>query len=165
MMDTVISVLLWTGAIGCGLLGGLFFAFSVFIMSALGRIAPASGIAAMNAINRVILRSLFMPLFWATTLAALALGGIATMHWDRPGSAAMLVGGAAHVLGMFVCTVALNVPLNNALAAVDRAGEAALPVWQRYLRDWTRWNHVRTLGCTVASAMFVLALVERAASV
>ncbi|SFL30677.1 anthrone oxygenase family protein [Lysobacter sp. cf310] len=162
-MDTVISVLLWIGAIGCGLLGGLFFAFSVFIMTALGSIAPSAGIAAMNAINRVILRSLFMPVFWLTTLAGLALAGIALVHANTPGALAMLIGGAAHVLGMFVCTVVFNVPLNNALAAVDQAGEAAPPVWQRYLRDWTRWNHLRTLACTLASAMFVLALVQRAA--
>jgi uncharacterized membrane protein len=163
MMDTVITALLWFGAIGCGLLGGLFFAFSVFVMTALGSIAPASGIAAMNAINRVILRSLFMPVFWLTTLASLFLAGIGIVHGDEPGATAILIGGAAHFLGMFVCTVAFNVPLNNALAAVDHASEVALPVWQRYLRDWTRWNHVRTVGCTVVSAMFVLALVERAA--
>ena len=162
MMDTAISILLWIGAIGCGLLGGLFFAFSFFVMDALGSIAPSAGIAAMNAINRVILRSLFMPVFWATTLAALILAGVAIAHWDAPGATAMLIGGVSHFLGMFVCTVALNVPLNNALAAVDPAGETALPVWQRYLRDWTRWNHVRTLGCSAASAMFVLALLERA---
>ncbi|KRD75782.1 anthrone oxygenase family protein [Lysobacter sp. Root983] len=162
-MDTVICVLLWIGAIGCGLLGGLFFAFSVFIMSALGSIAPDAGIAAMNAINRVILRSLFMPVFWLTTFAGLALAGIGIVHASAPGALAMLVGGVAHVLGMFVCTVAFNVPLNNALAAVDQGGEATLPVWQRYLRDWTRGNHVRTLACTLASALFVLALLQRAA--
>lgn len=165
MMHTVIAVLLWFGAIGCGLLGGVFFAFSVFVMTALGSIAPASGIAAMNAINRVILRSLFMPVFWLSTLASLMLAGIGIVHSSEPGALAMLIGGATHFLGMFVCTVALNVPLNNALAAVDPAGEAALPVWQRYLRDWTRWNHVRTVACTLASAMFVLALVARAAPV
>ncbi|UHQ23994.1 DUF1772 domain-containing protein [Lysobacter sp. 5GHs7-4] len=161
-MDTAITASLWIGAIGCGLLGGVFFAFSSFIMRALAAIAPAAGIAAMNAINRVILRSWFMPLFWITTLAGLILAGIAMARWDAPGAAAMLLGGAVHFVGMFVCTVALNVPLNNALAAVDSAGDAALPVWQRYRRDWTRWNHVRTLACAVASASFVLALLQRA---
>jgi uncharacterized membrane protein len=53
--------LLWFSAIGCGLLAGVYFAFSTFIMTALGRIGQAQGIAAMNAINVEIVQSLFMP--------------------------------------------------------------------------------------------------------
>jgi hypothetical protein len=37
-MQPVITGLLWFSAIGCGLLAGLYFAFSTFIMTALGRI-------------------------------------------------------------------------------------------------------------------------------
>ncbi|XIA62827.1 hypothetical protein ACFIOY_25830 [Bradyrhizobium sp. TZ2] len=36
MMQTFITGLLWFSAIGCGLLAGLYFAFSTFIMTALG---------------------------------------------------------------------------------------------------------------------------------
>ena len=57
--------------IGCGLIAGLYFAFSAFIMTALGRIGQAAGITAMNAINAVIVQSLFMPLFLGTTVASL----------------------------------------------------------------------------------------------
>jgi uncharacterized membrane protein len=38
-------------ALGCGLIAGVFFAFSVFVMSALARLQPAQGIAAMQSIN------------------------------------------------------------------------------------------------------------------
>ena len=38
MQQLVIPGLLWFCAIGCGLLGGLYFAFSTFIMTSLGRI-------------------------------------------------------------------------------------------------------------------------------
>jgi len=160
MIDLSITVLLWFSAIGCGLIGGLYFAFSAFVMRALGRIEAASGIAAMNAINETILRSLFMPLFWGTTLASTALVVIALI--DGPtGATAMFLGGIVYVVGMFVCTVVFNVPLNNALAAVGSNSGTAASVWQRYLDEWTRWNHVRTIACTVASAAFVLALIER----
>ncbi|HEX7804347.1 MAG TPA: anthrone oxygenase family protein [Pseudoxanthomonas sp.] len=157
-----LTVLLWFSALGCGVLAGLFFAFSAFIMRALGRLPPAAGIAAMNAINDAILRSLFMPLFLGTTLSAAALAVIAALRWEQPGAAAMFSGGVIHVVGMFACTMFIEVPQNNALQRVDPDSEAALPIWRRYLTRWTAWNHVRTLACTAACALFVAALVARA---
>jgi uncharacterized membrane protein len=62
---------------------------------------------------------------------------------------------------MFVCTMIANVPLNNALAAVDPSSSDATPVWMGYLRDWTFWNHIRTFSATVACALFVAALAAR----
>lgn len=152
--------LLWFAAVGCALMGGVYFAFSAFIMTAFRRIAPASGIAAMTAINDVILRSLFMPLFFATTLAALILIGVGVFRWSEPGAPAMVVGGVIHVVGMLVVTMASNVPLNNELAAVAADGRGAHGVWSRYLVTWTRWNHVRTIASTAAAAAFIVALGE-----
>ncbi|WP_368562879.1 DUF1772 domain-containing protein [Pseudoxanthomonas sp. UTMC 1351] len=153
-------MLLWFNAIGCGLMAGLFFAFSTFIMKASGRIAPAAGIAAMNSINEVILRSLFMPLFWSTTVASAVLAVFAVAVWDEAGAKAVLAGGVVYLIGMFVCTLAIEVPLNNQLkSAAD--SDSALPMWQRYLARWTQWNHVRTVSCTLSCALFIWALVER----
>ena len=157
-----LSALLWFSAIGCGLLAGVFFAFSAFIMGALGRLPTAAGITAMNAINVAILRSLFMPVFLGTTLSSGLLAAIALFGWQEPGAGAMFCGGAIHVLGMFACTMFIEVPQNNALQRVDPDGEAALPIWQRYLIRWTAWNHVRALACIAACALFVVALVARA---
>jgi len=158
MTELVTSGLLWFRAIGCGLLAGLYFAFSAFIMTALGRIDQAHGISAMNAINSTILRSPFMPLFFGTTLASLALAGIALFRWGEPGAAAMLAAGLIYVPGMFLCTMLFNVPLNNTLATVDPARAADASVWARYLNRWTLWNHVRTIASTAACALFIAAL-------
>ncbi len=73
MRQVLTSGLLWFSALGCGLMAGVYFAFSTFIMTALGRLDQAAGIAAMNAINVDIVRSLFMPLFLGTTVAGAAL--------------------------------------------------------------------------------------------
>ena len=158
MLQAVVTGLLWFAAIGCGLLAGLYFAFSTFIMTALGRIGQVSGIMAMNAINAVIVQSLFMPLFLGTTLASLLLAIAGVVRWSEPGATAMLAGGALYVLGMFVCTVVFNVPLNNALAAADPASAEAASLWARYLTDWTLWNHVRTVSSTLACALFIWAI-------
>ena len=162
MVQPLVTALLWFAAIGCGLLGGLYYAFSAFIMSSFGRIEQSAGVSAMNAINTVILKSSFMPLFLGTTLASLLLAIFGVLRWSEPGAAALVAGGIVYVLGMFVVTMAFNVPLNNALAAVDPAGAAAGEVWARYLKDWTLWNHVRTVASTLASGLFIAALLARA---
>jgi uncharacterized membrane protein len=163
-MEIVTTALLWFAAIGCGLIGGLYFAFSTFIMQALGGIPEPAGIAAMQSINRVILRSLFMPVFFGTTVAGLVLALLALFQMAAPGSIAMLAGGVLYVVAMFVVTMAFNVPLNNALDAVHGGSPEGSTVWARYRREWTVWNHVRTVGSLAASALFVYALVARAAA-
>lgn len=160
-MKQLVTVLLWFSVIGCGMMAGLYFAFSAFIMGALERIPQAHGVSAMQSINAVILKSWFMPLFWGTTFACLALVVIAALRWGEAGATAMAIGGVIYVVGMFGCTLFLNVPLNNALDAVQPAGAEAASVWARYLKDWTLWNHVRTVASAVASGLFILALVER----
>jgi uncharacterized membrane protein len=156
-----ITYTLWFGAIGCGLLAGVYFAFSAFIMTALGRIEQVQGVSAMNSISSTILGSWFMPFFYGTTLASLILviGGL--VRKGGPGAMAMLAGGLIYVAGMFLCTIIFNVPLNNALAAVDPASVAAASVWARYLKDWTFWNHVRTISSIASSALYIAAIAAK----
>jgi uncharacterized membrane protein len=161
MGQLLTTVLLWFSAIGCGLLAGLYFAFSTFIMTALGRIGQAQGIAAMNAINADIQRSLFMPIFLGTTLTSAVLAVMAGFRWGQPGATAMLVGGVVYVAGMFIVTMVFNVPLNNALAATDPSSAQATSVWADYLTQWTLWNHVRTAASTMACAFFIAAIAAR----
>jgi uncharacterized membrane protein len=151
--------LLWFCAIGCGLLAGTYFAFSTFIMTALGRIEPFHSISAMKSINSTILRSLFMPLFFGTTVASAVLAIIGLSHRGQPGGTAMVAGGLIYVVGMFVCTVFFNVPLNNALGSA--AGEAGASIWARYLKEWTMWNHVRTISSATACALYIRAIASQ----
>ena len=148
----MLELLLWFCALGCALLGGLYFAFSAFIMTALAQIGPA-GIAAMNSINAVILRSWFMPFFIGTTLACAVLAVAGVLSAGDPRRLFMAGGGILYVAGMFGVTMFFNVPLNNALAT------AGPETWPRYLATWTRWNHVRTLASMGAAALFIAALV------
>lgn len=151
MTDMLIDILLWFCALGCGLMGGLYFAFSAFIMRAFDQLGPAQAAAAMNAINSTILRSLFMPLFFGTTIGAAALAILGAIHAEGPAST-VIGGGIVYVVGMFVVTMLFNVPLNNLLASAGPEN------WVRYLSTWTRWNHLRTLASIGASALFIAAI-------
>lgn len=161
MIGMITTGMLWFSIVSCALLAGVFFAFSTFIMTALGRVNQAAGISAMNAINESILQSLFMPLFLGSTLSSGALAVLGMLRWDQPGSPAMLAAGLTYVIGMFLFTIVFNVPLNNALAAAGPVDAASTEIWARYLKEWTFWNHMRTAASILAFALFVAALAAR----
>ena len=50
-----------------------------------------------------------------------------------------------------------HVPRNNALAATSTDAPEAETVWTRYLREWTRWNHYRTLAALTAAVLLGVA--------
>jgi uncharacterized membrane protein len=148
-------------ALGCGLIAGLFFAFSSFVMSALGRLPPEQGIAAMQSINIAVINPVFLVAFFGTGTAALVLAIIALASWQQPGAGWVVVGAALYVIGVIVVTRQFNVPLNNALAAAAPTSVEGAALWRDYLVRWTAWNHVRTVAGLAAMACFVVAMCLR----
>lgn len=157
-MQIVLMLSLVAAAIGSGLVAGIFFAFSTFIMSAFSRIPAEQGIAAMNSINVTIVRSPFMGLFVPTAILCLVIAVLAVIDWRGGASALMLAGAAIYVFASFLSTIIFNVPMNDALERVSGSGAAAVALWTSYVRDWTWWNHVRTVASLLASAAFVRVL-------
>ena len=157
-MQIVLILSLVAAAIGSGLVAGIFFAFSTFIMAALSRIPAEQGIAAMNSINVTIVRSPFLALFVPTAMLCIVISVLALMNWRGGASALMLAGAALYVLASFLSTIIFNVPMNDALAKVGGSGTEAAALWATYLKDWTWWNHVRTIASLLASVAFVRAL-------
>ena len=154
MLDSTVALLLGIAAIGAGLMTGVYFAFSGFIMRAFDQLGAAAATEAMNAINEVILRSGFMFLFFASTLIYGGLALLASFDASIPGRGLLVAAGLIYVIGMFICTAAFNVPLNNRLAAAGAHGEDG--AWPQYYRHWTRWNHLRT-GCSLAACAVSIA--------
>jgi uncharacterized membrane protein len=144
--------------LGAGLVAGMFFAFSSFIMRALGQLPPAQGIAAMQRINVVVLNPLFLGVFVGTAVLAAICIFAAFFPWGTTRSVLLLVGGLAYLVGCFGITVAFNIPRNDRLARLDADAAEAAEAWQRYLREWGWWNHVRTAGAFVAAACTAVAL-------
>lgn len=150
-------------ALGCGLVAGVFFAFSTFVMSALAQRPPAQGIAAMQAINITVINPLFMTALFGTAAACIFLAIASLLKWHQPGAAYLLLGSLLYLIGTVGVTIAFNVPLNDALAAVKPDSTEGANLWVSYLANWTAWNHVRTVAAIAAAASFTLALCDRVA--
>jgi len=155
MSSSIITALLWSAALSSGLIAGVYFAFSGFIMQAFNKIDAAQSIAAMNAINKTILHSLFMPLFFGSSIISVLLIIVAFVQWNEAGTVLILLAGVVYFIGMFACTVVFNVPLNNALARLDSNSANAPHVWSHYLTTWTNWNHLRTVSSLITCVLCI----------
>ncbi len=157
-MNDISLQFLILATLGSGLMAGLFCSFSNFIMKALSCLSAPQGIAAMQSINLVIVRPAFLIVFFGTGIASVAA---VVMGWQDLGIAARtwgIIGGGVYVLGSIGVTVAINVPLNNKLAAVKPDSEEGARMWKFYLARWTWWNHTRSLA-TMASTIFLIVAV------
>lgn len=158
MFNSLLFALTLLSALGSGLIAGAFFAFSTFVMGALGRLPAARGIAAMNSINVVVINPWFLGVFIGTAATCALLVVAALFTWQEPGAMLLLVGALLYFAGTFLVTMFFNVPLNDALAAVVPDSSAGAGLWTRYLSTWTNWNHVRTIAALAASALLTIAL-------
>lgn len=156
-MERIAQIVTLMAALGAGIMGGLFFIFSNTIMAAFGKLAPANGIAAMNSINVTILNGTFLTIFMSTAVlsAALIVGWF--FSWTPAGGTLALAGALIYLAGIIGVTMVFNVPMNDALAAVQPDSAEGASLWQDYLSRWTMWNHVRTIAGIASSALFILA--------
>lgn len=145
-------------ALGCGLMAGVFFAFSSFVMNALARLQPAQGIAAMQSINITVINPLFMTALFGTAGACILLAVSSLLKWHQPGSAYLLLGSLLYLVGTVGVTIVFNVPLNDALATVEPGSTDGVSLWASYLANWTVWNHIRTVAALAAATLLTVAL-------
>ena len=154
------SALLLLTVVSCvftGLIGGVFFAFSVFVMRALADLPPEQGIAAMQRINITVINPWFLGTFFGA-VPLLAVAAYTAHHTDAPHALAWLSAAfLAHTVGSVGVTMVFNVPRNNHLAALAPASSEATVYWPVYVKEWLLWNHVRTVGSLLAAAGCVVA--------
>ena len=146
----MMAILLIT-TVGVGLVAGVFFAFSAFVMQGLARAPEPAATSAMPAINETAVTPLFMLALLGTTLLCAALVVVGGLHIDEARWRLAVAGGAVYVVGTFLVTVAANVPLNDRLARGDIA-------WDGYAGPWTAFNHVRAASSLAALVLLLLAL-------
>ena len=145
--------------VGSALIGGIFFAFSNFIMKALERMPPSEGMLAMQTINVTVLNRWFLGAFMGTALISLILAAMAIAAWESSHSPYLLGGAVAYIGGTWLVTGMGNVPLNNKLAAVKPGEPASSEVWEHYLKHWTKLNSQRTGSALLAAVLFTIGLI------
>jgi uncharacterized membrane protein len=158
MIDGPYFVLIVTGVVGTGLVAGVFCAFSTFVMRGLAALPPAQGVAAMKSINVAALTPAFMLVFLGSAVLCAVIAVVTFVLWPDEGTVELLLGSGLYLFGSFGVTITANVPRNEALLKLDAGTSEAAAYWPAYVREWTAWNHVRTVASAAASVAYVLAL-------
>jgi uncharacterized membrane protein len=160
-LRTVQTVALLAGTITTGLTAGVFGLYAHTIMRGLGKTDDRTFVAAFQAIDRAIIN----PLFMLTFFGALVLCGVAAVAHLRGDARAVLpwiLSATALYLVAVVITLAVNVPLNDAIKAAgepDRITDLAAVRANFHETRWIAWNLVRTIATTVAFGCLAWALV------
>jgi uncharacterized membrane protein len=146
-MSLILAV---AAAIGAAAVGGVYLAFTVMVMPALGRLPAVQATQVMQEINRRAGQGVFIVVFLGSALLSVALALVAVFALPDT-TAALLLAGAGLSFASTVVTVVGNVPLNNRL---ERHG---VEVWTQYLSRWTALNTLRALLALAAVGVIVVA--------
>ena len=164
-MITAQNSILGCAAITTALIAGLFYAYSCSVTPGLARLPDATYLAAMQSINRAILN----PVFFAGFMGAALLLPLSTYtHYAQPVSGRfwlLLAATLVYLIGVMGVTMAGNVPLNEALDAVDlqsasttdRAAQRAA-----FEAPWNRFHAMRTWASILSLVLVICALLSKA---
>lgn len=161
MFEHLPVYLIATAALFCWLAAGVFFAFSDFVMKSLDALPPEQAIPAMQNINSVVYRSVFLVSLFVLVAASILFIGYGAF-WGGAGSGLLIAAGLLYLVTVVGVTAIGNVPLNNKLARANPASPQAFDIWRTYFSRWSAWNHLRTVGATVTAFLMTLASIDMA---
>ncbi len=121
-----------------GLIAGFFYAWVCSTMWGLDNLPPDAAIRAMNAMNISVRNAVFFPTFFLTPIVLGLTGFLALFLRSWTVGFAFLGAAIIYILGVFLPTVMVNVPMNTALESVDLSKniDAAQEIWSTYSVKW-----------------------------
>ncbi|KQX74960.1 DUF1772 domain-containing protein [Aeromicrobium sp. Root472D3] len=137
------SILVVAATVLTGLSAGLFATFGYAVMPGLRRTDDAVFVQAMRAVNVAILNPVFAVVFGGAFVVSVAA---VVASWGTSAAPWLLASTLLYVVGAFVVTGVVNVPLNDALAE----GDEVRSLRAAFERRWVASNHVRSALTTVA---------------
>ncbi len=156
-MSTALILVIQCAILAYAFVGGVFLAFSDFIMRALAKISGHGGVEAMQMINREVFRWVFMTLFLGLAGVSLVIAAYGAIALTGLAGTLIMLSGLFYLVGCFGVTVFFNVPMNNVLDRMEMNDAKTGDYWFKiYVPRWTFWNSIRTTACAVSAASLQL---------
>lgn len=156
-------IVLGAAVVTNGLVAGVWYAYTTSVMPALARSDDRTFIEVMQNINDVIQN----PVFFAGFFGALVVSAVACRQQRRSPARWWARAGLVLYAAVLLVTSAVNVPLNDQLAAAGNPARIADPaaVRERFEDPWVTWNAVRlVLGTASLVCLWRATSVVRQAS-
>jgi uncharacterized membrane protein len=162
-VEVLQAVVLVAATLTMGLMAGVFGLYAHTIMPGLRHTDNRTFIAAFQSIDNAIINPWFMAGGFLGALAFTALAALLHLgETERPVLPWILVALVLYMV-VFVITIRVNVPLNNAIKAAgdpDSITDLAAVRARFDETKWARWNIVRAIATTAAFAFLAWALVQ-----
>lgn len=158
-MDVLRTASLLLATLSTGLMAGVFGLYAHTVMPGLATTGDRTFVGAFQAMDRAIVNPWFLG---GGFLGALVTTVVATASQLGRTTAVWIAAALVLYLVSFVITIAVHLPLNDALKAAgdpDDIGDLAAVRAQFDEARWRSWNVVRTWACTAAFALLCWALV------
>jgi uncharacterized membrane protein len=163
MKKPMSTFVLLLAAVTTALTAGLFFAWAASVVPGLGKLDDAGYLHAMQSINREIQNPLFFSCFIGAALLLplatfLQLGSPLTLRFWL-----LVAASGVYLFGVFGVTVAGNVPLNNALDAIDLESADTFQLAaarEMFESKWNALNLIRAGMSVTALVLVVIALLK-----
>src|SRR6478609_10438340 len=158
-MTSLTGAVLTAATLATGWVAGVLGHYAHTLMPALRRVDDRTFVTAFQAIDRAVLNPWFMVAFFGAPV--LAVAGAVLVWGDGGALRVWLLVVAVLLIAGVVMTVAVNVPLNDAIKAAgdpDRIADLAAVRTAFNESRWAAWNLVRTVTTLAAFGILVGAL-------
>ncbi len=152
-------IALFLATMSTGLMSGIFFTWTNAVTPGIGKLKDVEYLAALQAMNRVILN----PLFYIVFIGPILTLPLATaLNYNSEPSLIfkiLIISSMIYLPGSFLITILGNIPLNNLLHRSDLENfsvEEAKTLRDKIETKWNTFNLIRTI---TSSITFILLLI------
>ncbi|MFK7774633.1 MAG: DUF1772 domain-containing protein [Saprospiraceae bacterium] len=151
------SFTLFSPIILTGLSAGLFYAWTVSIIPGTRKVIDITYLESMQSINRAILNPAFYLIFMGSPLVL----ALSTFQYFKSGTIfwILLTATLLYLIGTFGVTIFGNVPLNDALEALDIAALSDMEKSEFRKSYETKWNRLHWIRTAFAVLSFITSLI------
>ena len=139
-----------------GLSAGFFYTWAVSVIPGTKKIATPAYLETMQSINREILNPWFFAVFFGCLI--LLIASTIMQYEMKPAFLLLLLAAIVYTLGTFGVTAFGNVPLNDALDAIDLAVADVTELTDFRWNYEVKWNRLHLIRTVSALVSFLLSL-------
>ena len=167
MTLTLFDAALMATTLSCALTAGLVLGFSVVVMPGIAKLSDRDFLLAFKLMDGVIQsgQPVFMIVWVGSIVSVISILVLGTLQLSGIELYLMWCAGGLYLLAVQGPTLRFNIPLNNAVQALEielLSDPELADARTQFEAPWTRWNRFRTMAAVVSVvALLILQLLLR----